>query len=74
MSVVAGYPSSKDAVGKVRGIADFSPVGRGGPHMPVEMISQSFHPDVSQHLDFRASEWPGNVEEFRAADLLRRRH
>jgi hypothetical protein len=78
MSVVAGYPSFKDAVGKVRGIADFSPIGRGGHpqvrHMPVEMISQSFHPDVSQHLDFRASEWPGNVEEFRAADLLRRRH
>src|ERR1700730_7506235 len=52
------------------GIADFSPIGRGGHpqvrHMPVKMISQSFHPDVSQHLDFRASEWPGNVEEFRA--------
>jgi hypothetical protein len=71
MAALVGYLSFNSAAGNVRGIVDFSAVGRGGNpqvgYTRVEIISRSFQPDVNRHLDFRASEWPGNVEELRAA-------
>jgi len=65
----AGYLSAPSAAGTVRGIVTMPSAQGGGPQLlqrRVELISNSFDPAVSLHVDFRASRWPGNVEQIRA--------
>ena len=77
-SGLMGFFSKKSAVGAVRG--QLLPAQRGaGRQMPVgiqsvgfqsvrvEPVTGSFHSDVSQCADFRASDWPAVAEQLRIA-------
>jgi hypothetical protein len=62
-----GYLNPRNAVGTLRGSLMMPQGQRGRPqvqHHRVELISQSFDHSLSLHVDFRASQWPGNVDEI----------
>ena len=65
-----GYISRKDKVGTIVGRIEMPGIGvrSARPQLQqrrVEPISASFYRDVTLHLPFRASEWPGNEEQLR---------
>jgi len=62
-----GYLSARSTVGTVRGIVTMPRGQRGRPQVQphrVDLISNSFDPAVSLHADFRASQWPRNVDQI----------
>jgi hypothetical protein len=69
-SSAMGYLNPIRLVGSARGRVIMP--ARGQPQGPavsyerVQPISRSFHHGMNLHLDFRASEWPGNVDNVRA--------
>jgi serine/threonine protein kinase len=62
-----GYLGALSAVGTVRGAVTIPPGQRPQvQYHRVELISNSFDLALSLHVDFRASQWPGNVEQVQA--------
>jgi serine/threonine protein kinase len=67
-AVEAGFLNRRKFHGTVRGQLNISGDGLIQPaYGRVMLLSNTFSVDASQHVTFRASEWPGNVESINAA-------
>lgn len=80
ISSAMGYLSAKSAIGTARSFLDI-PANRRPPnrqqmvarglnapqqkHIRVEALMPSFSKDFSQHLPFKASQWPANGDQLR---------